>query len=68
MSLYSEKGKRNITGRKARKRGGVSKFRVISRERVCVLVARDRIKQTLSEVSSWNGADSQITIRYSNYS
>ncbi|MED0964083.1 IS1595 family transposase [Bacillus paramycoides] len=49
--LYSEKGKRGIVGRKARKRGGVSKYRGISREQVCVLVARDRNKQTVSKVT-----------------
>jgi hypothetical protein len=48
--LYSEKGKRKITGRKARKRGGASQFRGISKEQVCVLVARDRQKQTFSKV------------------
>jgi IS1 family transposase len=48
--LYSEKGKRQITGRKARKRGGASQFRGISKEQVCVLVARDRQKQTFSKV------------------
>jgi hypothetical protein len=40
--LYSEKGKRNLNGCKARKRGGASLFRGISREQVCVLIARDR--------------------------
>jgi len=49
--LYSEKGKRGITYRKPRKRGGVAKFRGISREQVCVLVARDREKNTVSKVS-----------------
>jgi transposase-like protein/IS1 family transposase len=48
--LYSEKGKRNITGRKSRKRGGSSKYRGISKEQVCVLIARDRQKTTLSSV------------------
>ncbi|MCQ6264514.1 IS1595 family transposase [Fictibacillus sp. WQ 8-8] len=48
--LYSEKGKRKIIGRKARKRGGASQFRGISKEQVCVLVARDRQKQTFSKV------------------
>jgi transposase-like protein len=47
--LYSEKGKHNLP-RKARKRGGVAKKRGISNEQVCVLVARDRTKQTLSQV------------------
>lgn len=48
--LYSEKGKRNIEGRKPRKRGGSSKFRGISHEQVCVLIARDRQKVTYSGV------------------
>jgi transposase-like protein len=48
--LYSEKGKRNIEGRKPRKRGGFSKFRGISHEQVCVLIARDRQKSTYSGV------------------
>ena len=50
ISLYSEKGKRNIKERKPRKRGGSSKFRGISREQVCVLIARDRQKATYSGV------------------
>jgi hypothetical protein len=48
--LYSEKGKRNIEGRKPRKRGGSSKCRGISHEQVCVLIARDRQKATYSGV------------------
>jgi transposase-like protein len=43
---YSEKGNKNITGRKPRKRGEPSKMRGISREKVCVLVGRDRTKET----------------------
>ncbi|WP_188205928.1 IS1595 family transposase [Alkalibacillus aidingensis] len=46
--LYSEKGKKNIKGRKSRKRGGSAKKRGISKEQVCVLVARDRDKLTFS--------------------
>ena len=49
--LYSEKGKKGIAGRKARKRGGVSIYRGISKEQVCVLVARDRNKQTVAKVA-----------------
>ncbi len=49
--LFSEKGNKKITGRKPRKRGGTSKFRGISREQVCVVVARDRSKQTLAKVA-----------------
>ncbi|WP_377889189.1 IS1595 family transposase [Alkalihalobacillus sp. R86527] len=48
--LYSEKGKRKLEGRKPRERGGSSKKRGISNEQVCVLVARDRQKQTFSRV------------------
>jgi hypothetical protein len=45
--LYSEKGKRGITGRKPRKRRG----RGISKEQVCVMVARDRTKATIAKVT-----------------
>ncbi len=48
--LYSEKGKRNITDREPRERGGTSDKRGISYDQVCVLVARDRQKITLSSV------------------
>jgi hypothetical protein len=48
--LYSEKGKRNITERKPRKRGGKAKYRGISNDQVCVLVAHDRQKMTFSGV------------------
>lgn len=54
--LYSEKGKHNLP-RKARKRGGVAKKRGISNEQVCVLVARDRTKQTLSQVVTFGRLD-----------
>lgn len=47
--LYSEKGKRNIQGRKPRLRGGSSELRGISKDQVCVLVARDRQKRTFSK-------------------
>lgn len=40
-----------ITERKPRKRGGKSKHRGISHEQVCVLVARDRTKATVSKVA-----------------
>jgi transposase-like protein/IS1 family transposase len=49
--LYSQKGQRGITERKPRKRGGSSKHRGISHEQVCVLVARDRTKATVSKVA-----------------
>jgi transposase-like protein/IS1 family transposase len=48
--LYSEKGKRNISERKSRKRGGKAKYRGISNDQICVLVARDRQKMTFSGV------------------
>lgn len=49
--LYSKKGQKHIEDRKPRKRGGVSKYRGISHEQVCVLVARDRDKNTISKVT-----------------
>ncbi len=49
--LYSQKGQRGISERKPRKRGGKSKHRGISKEQVCVLVARDRTKATVSKVA-----------------
>ncbi len=50
--LCSEKGQKHITGRVARKRGGVASRRGISREQVCVLVACDRKgAQTVSKVA-----------------
>lgn len=49
--LYSQKGQRGITERKPRKRGGKSKHRGISNEQVCVLVARDRMKATVSKIA-----------------
>ena len=48
--LYSEKGKKNIIERKPRKRGGKAKYRGISNDQICVLVARDRQKMTYSGV------------------
>ncbi|MFD0693332.1 IS1595 family transposase [Paenibacillus sp. GCM10027628] len=48
--LYSEKGRRNITERKPRKRRGKAKHRGISNDQICVLVARDRQKMTFSGV------------------
>ncbi|CRK85101.1 insertion element protein [Neobacillus massiliamazoniensis] len=48
--LYSEKDKRNITGREPIERGGTSDKRGISYDQVCVLFARDRQKITLSTV------------------
>mgnify|MGYP000882266373 CR=1 FL=1 len=49
--LQSEKGNKHIKGRKPRKRGGASQFRGISKEQVCVLVARDRSKNTVAKVT-----------------
>jgi len=48
--LFSEKGRRKITERKPRKRGGKAKYRGISNDQVCILVARDRQKMTYSGV------------------
>ena len=47
----AQKGQRGITERKPRKRGGKSKHRGISHEQVCVLVARDCTKATVSKVA-----------------
>ena len=44
--LESQKGSRRMT-RPARRRGGVARRRGISREHECLLVARDRSRQTL---------------------
>jgi hypothetical protein len=49
--LYSEKGNKSITDRDPRKRGGSSKYRGISREQVCVVVARDRTNKTHAKVA-----------------
>jgi IS1 family transposase len=43
-------GCRSIKEKRPRKRGGASQFRGISREQVCVLLARDRQKTTCSKV------------------
>ena len=47
--LESEKGKRVITHRKSRKRGGKAKKRGISKEQVCIVVAMDRNGQIISQ-------------------
>jgi len=49
--LYSEKGNRCLN-RSPRKRGGKAKKAGISDEQVCVVVARDRIDNTISEVAA----------------
>jgi transposase-like protein len=48
--LFSNKGRRHLN-RNPRKRGGVAKKRGISKEQVCILVARDRTKNTSSQVA-----------------
>ncbi|NYF23826.1 transposase-like protein [Sporosarcina sp. JAI121] len=59
--LYSEKGKRNIKERKPRKRGVSSRFRGISREQVCVLIAKARQKATYSGVlGRWRLVKTQL--------
>jgi transposase-like protein len=49
--LYSEKGNKNIVGRKPRKRGGSSKTRGLGPDQVCVFVGRDRTKETHAKVA-----------------
>lgn len=49
--LESDKGKRKIVHRKARKRGGVAKKRGISKEQISVVVAQDRNGNILSKVA-----------------
>mgnify|MGYP005861848111 FL=1 len=56
--LFSEKGSRQLN-RKKRKRGGVASKRGISNEQVCILVARDRTKNTSSQVAGLGRIDSQ---------
>lgn len=48
--LESNKGARSL-GRAARKRGGSARKRGLSQEQVCVLIARDRMGQTLDFVT-----------------
>jgi len=52
--LESQKGSRKLN-RKPRKRGGSASKRGISNEQVCILIARDRSKQTVDFVTG-NGA------------
>ncbi|MCL6442270.1 MAG: IS1595 family transposase [Alicyclobacillus sp.] len=47
--LESHKGRKPVTFRKPRKRGGVSKQRGISKEQVCVVVAIDRDGDVVSQ-------------------
>lgn len=49
--LESHKGKKDISHREARKRGGVATKRGISNEQICVLVAQDRNGQVISEMA-----------------
>jgi transposase-like protein len=49
--LESDKGKRSITNRKARKRGGVATKRGISNQQICVVVAQDRNGQVISQMA-----------------
>jgi hypothetical protein len=60
--LFSAKGSRNLN-RKARKRGGVASKRGISKEQVSILVARDRAKNTSSQVVGMGRIDSQTLLR-----
>ncbi|WP_335869146.1 IS1595 family transposase [Bacillus sp. 2205SS5-2] len=48
--LESRKGRNILTDRKSRKRAGSATKRGISSEQVCVLIAKDRNKNTLSKV------------------
>lgn len=59
--LESEKGAQELQ-RKARKRGGSASKRGTSNEQVCVLVARDRIGQTLDFVTG-RGPVSKLQLR-----
>ncbi|MDU3869237.1 MAG: IS1595 family transposase [Bacillus paranthracis] len=49
--LESDKGKKSITHREPRKRGGVATKRGISKEQICVLVAQDRNGQVISQTA-----------------
>lgn len=60
--LFSEKGSRQLN-RKKRKRGGVATKRGISNEQVCILVARDRTKNTSSQVAGLGRINSQTLQR-----
>lgn len=56
--LFSAKGSRTLN-RKPRKRGGVAKKRGISQEQVCILVARDRTKTTVSQLATMGRINSR---------
>lgn len=51
--LESRKGMKGIVHREPRKRGGAASKRGISNEQVCVLVGRDRDKNTQARVVGW---------------
>lgn len=57
--LFSAKGSRHLN-QKPRKRGGVAKKRGISKEQVCILVARDRNKNTSVQVAGLGRISSEI--------
>ena len=60
--LESQKGSRKLD-RPARKRGGAASRRGISRELDCILVARDRIKQTVDAVTG-RGPVSKVQLEH----
>jgi transposase-like protein len=57
--LYSEKGQKNIQGRKSRKRGGKASKAGINDEHVAVIVATDRNKHSIVEVAGRSRISSQ---------
>jgi len=59
---HSEKGNRPLK-RKPRKRGGAARRNGIGNEHVCILVVRDRSKQTISEAVKFGRMDSIILDR-----
>ncbi|MGD0662617.1 MAG: IS1595 family transposase [Syntrophorhabdales bacterium] len=60
--LFSEKGKKNITGRTPRHRGGVASRRGLSHEQVCVIVAYDRDRDRILSKVACTGQISQRSI------
>ncbi|GKU82843.1 hypothetical protein NCCP28_22390 [Niallia sp. NCCP-28] len=49
--MESDKGKKFLSHRYARKRGGVATKRGISKEQVCVIVAQDGNGQVISQIA-----------------
>lgn len=49
--LESDKGKKYLSHREARKRGGVATKRGISREQICLVFAQDRNGQVISQIA-----------------